>query len=275
MKKNTIRLLAAAVAAPVLGIALARAWAARQLRRDVRQLFAATSKSPASTYHETQLDGLPAPVQRYFRHVLTEGQPYLHGLRLRHTGQFKTDLKKDWIAIKGEQYITADPPGFIWQGTTSQFIVRDEYTAGRGSLTVRLLGAVPVVRGAGPHYDQGELQRWLSEIPWLPTSLLPSKLVSWTAIDNQSARLALTFAGTAVALVVRFNERDEIEQCETQRYFGDAQLLPWVSRYQHYRRWHGVLIPTEAEACWVVDGQRQPYARFVVRELEYEPLRPF
>ena len=263
------------MAAPVLGIVLARAWAARQLRRDVRQLFAATSKSPASTYHETQLAGLPAPVQRYFRHVLTEGQPYLHGLRLRHGGQFKTDLKKDWIAIKGEQYITADPPAFIWQGTTSQFIVRDEYVAGRGSLTVRLLGAVPVVRGAGPAYDQGELLRWLSEIPWLPTALLPGGQVAWTAIDDQSARLSLPHAGATVALVVRFNERDEIEECATQRYFGDDQLLPWVGRFRRYQTRHGVLIPTEAEACWVVDGQHQPYARFVVRELEYEPLRPF
>ena len=275
MKKNTIRLLVAAVAAPVLGVALARAWAARQLRRDVRQLFAAASNGPAATYHETQLAGLPAPVQRYFRHVLTEGQPYLHGLRLRHGGQFKTDLKKDWIAIEGEQYITADPPAFIWQGTTSQFIVRDEYVAGRGSLTVRLLGAVPIVRGAGPAYDQGELLRWLSEIPWLPTALLPGGQVAWTAIDDHSARLSLPHAGATVALVVRFNERDEIEECATQRYFGDDQLLPWVGRFRRYQTRHGVLIPTEAEANWIIDGQRQPYARFVVQELEYEPLEPF
>ena len=39
---------------------------------------------------------------------------------------------------------------------------------------------------------------------------LPGKLVSWTAIDDRSGRRSLTFAGTAVALVVRFNERDEI-----------------------------------------------------------------
>lgn len=30
-----------------------------------------------------------------------------------------------------------------------------------------------------------------------------------------------------------------------------------------------------AEASWVVDGQRQPYAHFLVQELEYEPLKPF
>ena len=274
MSKNTIRLLAAAVAAPALGIVLARAWAARQLRRDVQGLFAA-AHAPAQTYHEAQLAGLPAPVQRYFRHVLTEGQPYLRGLRLRHGGQFKTDLKKDWIAITGEQYITANPPGFIWQGTTRWFVARDEFVAGRGRLDVRLLGAVPIAGGTGPAYDQDELLRWLVESTWLPTALLPSDHLAWTALDDHSARLTLTHRGHSVSCRVRFNEQNEIAEAEAPRQMDEATQRPWLCHFEQYRRWHGVLIPTVGEAIWIIDGQPQPYARFVVRELDYEPLRPF
>ena len=277
MNKKTKRwlLAGAAIAMPVVGVALARILGARQLRRDAAELFAHSTDVSARVYHEAQLAGLPAPVQRYFRHVLREGQPYLRGLRLRHTGQFKTDLKKDWIAITGEQYIAADPAAFIWQGRTGWFIVRDEYVAGRGRLTVRLLGAVPIVRGAGPSFDQGELLRWLSECAWLPTALLPGAGIAWTAVDDHSARLTLTQQGQSLACLVRFNERGEMAQCETERYFINEQLLPWVARYAQYRRWHGVLIPTEAEASWVVNGQRQPYAHFEVEEFDYAPLQPF
>ena len=56
---------------------------------------------------------------------------------------------------------------------------------------------------------------------------------------------------------------------------AEATQMPWVGRFAQYRRWHGVLLPTMAEASWVVDGQRQPYAHFLVQELEYEPLKPF
>ena len=133
MKQKTAWLLAPALTTPILGIIVGRAVAARRLREDVQRLFAAAANAHAQTYHEIQLAGLPAPVQRYFRHVLSEGQPYLRGLRLRHGGQFKTDLKKDWMAIEGEQYIAAEPPGFIWQGTTRWFRVRDEYVAGRAA----------------------------------------------------------------------------------------------------------------------------------------------
>ena len=51
--------------------------------------------------------------------------------------------------------------------------------------------------------------------------------------------------------------------------------MPWVGRFAQYRRWHGVLLPTMAEASWVMDGQRQPYAHFLVQVLKYEPLKPF
>ena len=276
MKRTTTWLLAAAaLGVPVLGLFVARAVAARRLRHDAQRLFAAGAAGPARVYHEAQLAGLPAAVQRYFRRVLREGQPCPRGLRLRHTGQFKTDLKKDWIAIEGEQYISADPPGFIWQGTTRWFVARDAYEAGRGSLTVRLLGAVPVVQGHGPHYDEGELLRWLAEAAWLPTALLPGAGIAWAAVDEQSARLSFAHGGQAVSCLVRFNMLDEIAECVALRYLDETTQQPWVCRYAEYRRWHGVLVPTVGEAAWVIDGQRQPYARFAVRELAYEPLRPF
>jgi hypothetical protein len=78
--------------------------------------------------------------------------------------------------MEGEEYLTDRPVGFIWQGTARWFVARDEYVAGRGRLGVRLLGALPIVQGAGPPYDQNELLRWLAESAWLPTTLLPRGL---------------------------------------------------------------------------------------------------
>ena len=77
MTKNALRLLAAttALTAPILAFVAARAVAARRLRRDARHLFATADNGPARVYHEAQLAGLPAPVQRYFRHVLPDGTP--------------------------------------------------------------------------------------------------------------------------------------------------------------------------------------------------------
>jgi hypothetical protein len=265
----------ATLATAAAAVWLARGRAARQLREDVAQLFAQAKAGPPSVYYESQLVGLPAPVQDYFHHVLCDGQPYLRGLRLRHTGHFKTNLDSEWVAINGEEYLTADPPGFIWQGTTRQFTARDEYVGGHGRLVVRLLGAVPVLSAQGPAYDQGELLRWLGESVWLPTALLPSHRVQWQAVDQRTARLTLTHAGQTVSYRVRFNAQHEIEQLETWRYQGEGRRLPWVGRPSHYQLVQGVRVPLQLEASWVIGGQRKPYARFRVQALEYDQLQPF
>lgn len=276
MNMKTILLLTSATLGVAVAAVLAgRAVAARRLRQDVRELFAGSTNVAGRTYHESQLTELPAPVQRYFRRVLREGQPYLRGVRLRHTGQFKTDLDKDWVDIEGEQYLTADPPGFIWQGTTRQFTARDEYVAGRGGLTVLLLGAVPVVHGTGPQYDQGEMLRWLGESAWQPTALLPNEHLRWTAVNDLAARLEFTHGEHTVHYLVRFNAHDEITECEALRYQGETRLLPWRGRFSEYRELHGVLVPTRIEGLWVMDGQERPYARFTVQELQYALLEPY
>ena len=276
MSRTTLLLRAcAALATAAAAVAAARLLAARQLRRRVRALFAGSTDVAGQTYHEAQLVGLPAPVQRYFRGVLPEGQHYLRGVRLRHTGQFKAALQQGWTSIEGEEYLVADPPSFIWQGATRWFTARDSYVRGHGHLGVRLLGAVPILCGAGPSYDQGELLRWLGESTWLPTALLPSRQVQWSAVDEDSARLSLTHGGQTVHYLVRFNARHEIAQCETERYQGETRLLPWIGRFSHYRKVLGVRVPMQLEALWVQDGRQCPYARFTVQELEYAPLAPY
>ena len=94
-------------------------------------------------------------------------------------------------------------------------------------------------------------------------------------MDDHSARLSFAHRGQSVACLMRFNLLDEIAECVALRYLDATTQQPWICRYTQYRRRHGVLVPTVGEAAWVIDGQRQPYARFVVRELEYAPLQPF
>lgn len=270
MKTKTNLLILSALAVPVIAALTGRWLVARQVRRDVADLFALADTSPANAYAPAQLNDLPAPVQRYFRHVLKPGQPCLRAVRLRHDGQFKTDLKKDWMPITGDEYFRADTPGYIWIGTTTWFTARDQYVAGRGSLTVRLLGTLPIVQGSGSSYDQGELLRWLAEAVWFPTSLLPGGRVIWSLVDDHSATLTLTDYGQTVSCLMSFNEQNELVRCQAQRYRDETHIETWVGHYSDYQDRHGLRVPTRIEAAWVIEGVEKPYARFVLRDIEYE-----
>ncbi|MDB5112798.1 MAG: hypothetical protein JWR67_3912, partial [Mucilaginibacter sp.] len=141
--------------------------------KEVKELFAKSRSISGKKFTYTQLAGLPEPVQRYFKLILKEGQPYISYARITHDGQFKTGLDKNWINIKGEQYATTEKPGFIWKGSTTMFTARDMYIADSGRLVVSLFSIYNIVDGRGKAFDQGELLRWLGESVLYPTNLLP------------------------------------------------------------------------------------------------------
>ena len=275
MKLKTNLLILSAVAVPVAALLAGKWLAARQTRRDVAELFSQTKTGPVKTYDPAQLVNLPAPVQRYFRHVLKPGQQYIRSVRLQHDGQFKTDLKKDWIAITGEEYFVAEKPAYIWVGTTTWFSARDQYVAGQGSLTVRLLSAFPILRASGPVFDVSELLRWLAEAVWLPTSLLPGGQTVWSPIDDNSATLTLTDHGHTVSCLMTFNGQGEIVRYQAQRNSDETHIETWTGQMFDYREIHGIRIPTRASAAWVIDGVEKPYARFTVREIDYDQPRAY
>ncbi|MRX78892.1 hypothetical protein GJU39_22740 [Pedobacter petrophilus] len=116
-------------------------------KTQLNRLFSLRDKSAAKVFNFGQLSGLPSPVEKYFRLVLKEGSIYPGTIRLKHGGQFKTALDKAWIPIRGEQYFTTVPAGFIWKGNTALFSTRDMYINGKGKLEVFLFDALRVVNG--------------------------------------------------------------------------------------------------------------------------------
>lgn len=63
----------------------------------------------------------------------------------------------DWMRVEAEQYISTNPPGFIWKaGVKSPFLHfsgRDKYENGEGHLLIKLFSLIPVVDAKGKEID--------------------------------------------------------------------------------------------------------------------------
>lgn len=237
--------------------------------KEIERLFTQSGNISDRKFYSRSLKGLPKPVQRYFKNVLKEGQPYISYIRLTHGGYFKTGSGKDWVKIQGEQYFTAENPGFLWKGKTTLFTAIDKYIKNEGALTVRLLSIFRIVNSRGEKINQGELLRWLGESVWFPTNLLPSEKLQWLPIDDSSAKLIYRHNDMEVFYIVTFNEKDEITQMETERYMNE-NFESWVGTLKNYKEINGILIPTEIEALWKLDKGDYPYANFKINEIDYE-----
>lgn len=243
--------------------------------KQVENLFSKSKSLKNSTYYHEQLTGLPEPVQTYFRYALKNGQSYLSQLRLKHTGQFKTGQGKDWVDIKGKQYFSAQPPGFVWIGKTKAFKARDAYVSNKGNLSVYLFGFLRIVNREGKTVDQAELLRWLGESVWMPTNLLPNKHIQWQAIDDNKAKVTFTWQSQPVFYIVHFNEKGQIARMETERYMNEDRLEKWIGRVSNYQKVNGMMVPTKIEASWMLEEGEYTYARFYVTEFEFDKPEKF
>ena len=243
--------------------------------KEVKELFSLSKNIVEKTFHFAQLTSLPEPVQRYFKYILKEGQPYIQYARIRHNGQFKTGFDKGWVNIRGEQYATTGKPGFIWKGTTPMFIARDMYIADKGRLVVSLFSLYTIVDAGGEQYNQGELLRWLGESILYPTNLLPGERLQWFAIDSQTAKLIFNYNGFSLFFIITFNEAGEITQMETKRYMDKTKLETWVIKAADYKEINGVIVPTNFEVLWRLEKGDFSYAKFRVTEIEYDKPEKF
>jgi hypothetical protein len=248
---------------------------AYKFKRDVKKLFSPSKPISGLRFHKTQLEVLPAPVQKYFNYILKEGQPYCSYARIKHVGRFKAKLDKGWMPIKGEQYATTEKPGFIWKGTTTLFVARDFYIAGKGGLIVTLFSLINIVNAKGSKYNEGELLRWLGESVLYPTNLLPSDRLKWFPIDSKTAKLTYSYNGLSLFFKVTFDEIGELIELETKRYMGEENLETWIIKATNYKEFNAIKIPIDFDVLWRLEAGDFSYADFHITEVEYNRSEKF
>lgn len=246
----------------------------------MRSLLGAAEVLPKRTVRTTDLDDLPPPVRRYLRHVLETGQPYAHTVRLTQHGSFRDGGAADpWYDFTATQHVTTRPPGFVWDASIDMIPgvpvrVLDAYHDGRGTLHARLGGVLTVANPEpGPALTEGELMRYLAETPLYPTALLPGSGVTWTPIDDRSARATITDRGTTAALTFHFNEQNEIERVVGRRAYttadGPVERRPWKGYWRNYQPRNGLRIPLDGEVAWIHPEGEVSYWRGHLDSIEH------
>ena len=245
------------------------------------RLQAASLPVGRKTYSPDELIGLPAPVQKYLRAVLKEGQAIVSGVHIELSGTINMSATgESWKRFTSTQQVIAQRPGFDWEGRIEIMPgltgrVHDAYIAGEGILHATLFGLISLANLRGtPEIAQGELMRFLAEAAWYPTVLLPGQVVQWKAVDDFSANATLKDGKTAATLLFRFDENGLIESVRAEargRTVGGAVIpTPWEGRWSNYERRDGMRIPTGGEVAWMLPEGPMPYFRGRITSLRYE-----
>ncbi len=246
----------------------------------VEKLLATGPPQGAPTVSFGGFSKLPAPVARYFRTVLREGQPLVRSARIVHRGEFLTNPRNGgWSPFTSTQNFSINPPGFVWDASIRfaplmDVHVRDSYLSGKGAMEATTLAIVPVMdQHDKTELNEGALQRYLAETVWFPTALLPESGVVWSAIDDSRALATFSDSGTKVTLEFTFNAKDEINRVYSAGRYrevsGKYELTPWVVQVRAYEERGGMRIPLEGEVSWQLPEGLQPYWKGRIVDVQY------
>jgi hypothetical protein len=240
----------------------------------------ARSASPAR-FDSRELEGLPAPVQRYFRAVLKEGQPIVSALTIDMAGTFNMSATAaQWKPFTSRQRVVTRRPGFLWDAHVSllpgvEVRVVDSYIAGSGLLHAAMLGLFTVARvSGGGEIARGEFMRFFAEAAWYPTALLASQGVRWEAVDDRSANATIVDGPLTLTLLFRFNDAGLIDSVRAEARGGMVDnkvvMMPWECSLASYEVRDGMTVPITGEAAWMRPEGRKIYFRGTVKSLTYE-----
>jgi pimeloyl-ACP methyl ester carboxylesterase len=173
-----------AVAAAAFSACGSKLWVDR-VRALIRQLEEARIDEKHGSvlqarFDSRELEGLPTPVQRYFRAALTEGQPIIAAVTIEMAGTFNMSATAEqWKPFTSWQRVVTRRPGFMWNARISMMRpglavrVVDSYIAGNGLLHAAMLGLFTVAKvEGGGEIARGEFMRFFAEAAWYPTAAL-------------------------------------------------------------------------------------------------------
>lgn len=214
-------------------------------------------------------DGLPAPVERFYRRIYGESIPVIQSAVITGRGTMRPNMKLPafparfrFSHIAGQDYRHYMEITFFGLP-----VIRgdEHYVDGKARLDLGIIGV-----SEGPKIDQAANMALWSESTWLPSIWLTDSRVRWEPFDDQTAILVVPFGNSVQRFVVRFDSRSGLSTyMETMRYGEEKDEAPklWIPETVSWREFNGYLLPEVSLVTWF--DQKAPWAKFVVEDVVY------
>ncbi len=265
------------VALAILLLVVAASWWMRSSFLGSLQQRIATVKGSQPAAVE-QLDRLPPLVRQYLeRSGVEPGRQYRY-FHIAQTGQMKLAEDGDWQPYTAEQWFAVARPAFVWKPRmpmpVGSIVGSDWLDGDKGGLQMRLFGAIPVATDEGPTVAEGELARYLAELPWNPAAMAANEAITWTQDDARHATATLTVGELSATVTFEFDDEGDIASVRSKgRPRGSGENLervPWGGEFSEYGRFDGVRVPTRAQVFWEEADGRFTYWKGQISAVDWE-----
>ena len=216
------------IIAGCLALLILLAWIGLQIKPAA---FPAISEQPPQLGTVPLPEGLPTPVERYFRQLYGENVPVIQTAVITGRGTLRPVNGGPRLPIRfrftheaGQNYrhyIEATILGL------PILKVNEYFNNGKGRMVMPW-----GTSENNPKIDQaGLLGLWAESITWFPAILVTDPRLRWEPVDDDTAWLVVPFGATHERILFRFDPASgKILYWETLRYKnGDGEKMPWIN----------------------------------------------
>lgn len=232
----------------------------------------------SGSFSPDMVEGLPEPARRYFLHTIAEGTPLRTVAVIEMEGQLgRGDKNAAHFDPMQARQLLAPPHGFVWQVRAGAIGGSDAATPDISWTRFWLFGLVPVVRisGDADHF-RSAFGRTVAEAAfWTPAALLPGPNVRWEALDANSARAIVTFAGLEQSVDISVDSEGQPTSVVIARW-SDVnaekvyQLQPFGGTVAEFREFDGYRLPTRIEGGnWFGTDEYFPFFKANVTSISF------
>lgn len=251
----------------------------RTYKSDVLRDLSRFKASENTILTESDIKHLPAPVQKYLTYIGAVGREKVQNFRAVFDGEFKLDINRDWVKIKAEQYNVIDSNltrMFYITGSMSgiPIIGLHTYNNEQARMLIKLAGLITVADSKGPEARISDTTTLFNDMCFLAPATLIDDRIKWETADALTAKGTLDNSGCKVTAMLYFNEKGELVNfISDDRYCtamdGASRKARWSTPISNYKEINGMKLPTYGEAIWHFPEGDFCYARFNVKESDF------
>lgn len=224
------------------------------------------------------IDSFPEPLQTYLKKSLEKSKKDLSNLgsiSFKQRGLFWLKNEGDGLKFKAQQIVSLKEKEFSWFAKIKMGItiyVTDRLIDNVGALKASILGVYSIAEDSGDKIHQGQVLRYLAELPWYPMAILYDHDIEWVRLSDNKIQANLVVSGVKLKVDYIFNSENLIQRIYTEdrEYSELKQKRPWEGEFSKYQDKNGILIPMHGEVSWILDNGKFTYFKGDIEDYAFK-----
>jgi hypothetical protein len=237
-----------------------------------------TASAPETTLTEADLQGLPAPVQKYLHYTQVVNKPKVRNFKVRFTGQIRKSEQSAWMPFSADQYSFMDASTrlFFMNATMRSFPISAFHCFQNGDafMDIRLFSLFKIQYQTGAEMGIAETVTFFNDICCMAPAALIDKRIQWLETKGNEVKASFTNNNITISAWLFFDDQGALVNFTSEdRYaasdHGIFRKVPWSTPIKSYRDYNGYHLPDFAITVYTYPDGDLRYGEFKIESIEY------